>query len=151
MTTEFERNPDGAEGVTHPSRTTWSCWFKAARPAGTSSWDMDFNMASLDDPACRDATSKQHRRHADACPPHRSLENDREGKGQRKKTPTPKFHIILMARGKLLREQQVRGRTGCSPSSFSSTTQASSFWGANGAAASYTAALEPFPIWFPMT
>lgn len=42
----------GAEGVTHPSRTTWSCRVKAARPAGTSSWDMDVNMVSLDDPAC---------------------------------------------------------------------------------------------------
>lgn len=51
-TTELERNPDSTEGVTHPSRTTWSCRFKAARPAGTSSCDMDLNMSLLDDPTC---------------------------------------------------------------------------------------------------
>lgn len=39
---------------TYPSRviSSFSC-FKAWGPAGTSSWDIDFKMASLDDPACK--------------------------------------------------------------------------------------------------
>lgn len=53
-------NPGGGGGATHPSRTTWSCRVKAAGPAGTSSWDMDLNMASLDD-SCTYVTWEQHR------------------------------------------------------------------------------------------
>lgn len=98
-------------------------------------------MASLEEPACTEDI------HDTAAAPTSLFANY----GRQGKPPTPKFHIILIARGKFLSGQQVRGRALCSPPPFSSTTDAlSSFRGANGAAASYTAALHPFPIWLPM-
>lgn len=130
---------------TYPSRVicSFSC-FKARGPAGTSSCDMAFRIDSLDDPACKQTASKicistQHwylKKSVLHC-----------------RTPTPKFHIILIARGKVLSEQHVRDRAvpTSSSSSLSSTRELLlSFGGANGAAASYTAALEPFPIWLPI-
>lgn len=67
------------------------------------------------------------------------------------------FHIIFIAKGKLGVVGNLSGPAFLLSSSvsfwFSSTSEhfSLSAGNANGAAASYTAALQPFPICFPMT